>query len=111
MQPVTENDQNLSFDLDVDGEEAVLKVSGELDPHTATELAQALGELTEREDLLRVVLDLGAIGFIDSSGLRVILSADEALRARGSRLTLRSPSDAAMRLFEITDLLNHLDVE
>lgn len=111
MPPVTDNDQNLSFDLSVTGEEALLEVAGELDPHTAAELSTALDPLIERDDLLRVVLDLGGVGFIDSSGLRVILSVDEALRSRGAQLTLRSPSDAVRRLFEITDLMNHLDVE
>lgn len=111
MPPVTDNDQNLSFDLHVADDEAVLEVSGELDPHTAVELATALDDLTARDDLTRVVLDLAKIGFIDSSGLRVILSADQNLKAKGARLTLRNPSDAVRRLFEITDLMSHLDVE
>ena len=92
-------------------DEAVLSVSGELDPHTATELSTALDDVIARDDIDRVVLDLAKIGFIDSSGLRVILSADQDLKARGARLTLRHPSDAVRRLFEITDLMNHLDVE
>jgi stage II sporulation protein AA (anti-sigma F factor antagonist) len=108
---VTDNDQNLSFDLHVADAKAVLGVEGEIDPHTARELDEALGELVRREDLEQVVLDLAAIGFIDSSGLRVILAADADLRARGATLTVRSPSDAVRRLLEITDLLTHLDVE
>jgi anti-anti-sigma factor len=111
VRPVTDNEQNLSIEVAVNDREAVLVVGGELDPHTAVELGEALDRLLEQDDLERVVLDVAAVGFIDSSGLRAILSANDALDTRGARLTLRSPSDAVRRLLEITDLLSHLDVE
>ncbi len=111
MPPVTENEQSLSLQVSEAGDEVVMEVAGELDPHTAEQLSAALKPFTDRDDLQRVVLDLSSLGFIDSSGLRAILTADDALRSRGARLTLRSPSEAVRRLLEITDLLNHLEVE
>lgn len=110
VHPVTDNEHNLSFDLAVEGPEAVITVNGELDPHTADTLADALRDLTAREDLRSVVLDLSDVSFIDSSGLRAILTAHDELRNREAQLTLRSPSEAVHRLLEITDLLGHLDV-
>jgi anti-anti-sigma factor len=90
---------------------ATVVLAGELDPHSADSLAEALHELGADGSVDRVVVDLAAVGFIDSSGLRVLLSADEALAGGGSKLVLRAPSDAVRRLLEITDLLDRLEIE
>jgi stage II sporulation protein AA (anti-sigma F factor antagonist) len=111
MYHVAERDDWIGVELSTDEGQALVSISGDLDPHTATQLSDALGPLHKDDDIRRVVLDLGRTGFIDSSGLRTILSADEQLRKRGATLVLRSPSDAVMRLLEITDLVGRLDVE
>jgi anti-anti-sigma factor len=58
-----------------------------------------------------VVLVLSGLGFIDSSGLRVIITADRDLAAQDGRLVLRAPSDNVRRLLEITGLLDHLHTD
>lgn len=111
MPRVTDNDPILSLDVRIDGPVATVVLAGELDPHSADSLAEALHELGVDDAVDRVVVDLAGVGFIDSSGLRVLLSADEALGAAGSKLVLRAPSDAVRRLLEITDLLDRLEIE
>ena len=111
MRRVTDNDPLLSLDVSTEAEVATVVLTGELDPHSADSVAEALRELGDDDAVSRVVVDLSGVGFIDSSGLRVLLSADEALAGSGSRLVLRSPSDAVRRLFEITDLLDRLEIE
>ena len=109
--PVTDDEQNLSIRVRDEGDEAVLEVGGELDPHTATELTAALKPLLASNGPDSIVLDLQKVAFMDSSGLRSVLAANDAMRARGARRVLRSPSDSVRRLLEITDLLSLLDVE
>ena len=96
----------------VDGTDLVIVLTGELDPHTAPllehEITDGLADAVSPE---RVILDVAALGFMDSSGLRVIIRAHQELEARGAALVLRSPSDTVLRLLEITDLRNHLTVE
>jgi anti-anti-sigma factor len=108
---VTDNDPILSLDVRIDAPSATVVLVGELDPHSADSLSEALHELGADASVDRVVVDLAAVGFIDSSGLRALLSADEALASAGSKLVLRSPSDAVRRLLEITDLLDRLEIE
>jgi anti-sigma B factor antagonist len=108
---VSENDDVLSIDVQSSDSEALLTITGELDPHTATEFAEAVGKLQDDEQVVRLVLDMSGIRFIDSSGLRVLLAADQAFAARGGSLIVRSPSDVARRLLEITDLLDRFEVE
>ncbi len=110
MQPVEENDELLAVDLTLVDGDAIVVVTGELDPHTVPRFEEAIAEATTAADG-RVVLDLAGVGFMDSSGLRVVLAAHEDLAGRGIQMVLRTPSDAIRRLLEITDLLDRLDVE
>ena len=54
---------------------------------------------------------MAQLRFIDSSGLRVIIKAYKELEKSGGELVLRSPNQTALRLFEITDLLDHFTIE
>ena len=83
----------------------VLTLAGEIDAHTAPELRHAISQLNTDAD---VELDMSDVGFIDSSGLRVILEAHDSSSANGRRLVLSRPSRAVRRLIEISGLNEHL---
>ena len=80
-----------------------LALTGELDPATAPVLADAIASL-ETAGVDDVVIDLAGVTFLDSSGVRVLVSAREQLRASGATLTLRAPSPNIRRVLEITGL-------
>ena len=84
-----------------------LVLDGDLDSHTAPRLDAAVQSLGADGE---VTIDLSRVGFIDSSGLRVLITAHTLLCDRGQRLVLLSPSSAVVRLFEITGLTDHLHV-
>ncbi|MCU0274301.1 MAG: STAS domain-containing protein [Acidimicrobiales bacterium] len=88
-------------------DDVTLRLVGEVDAHTAMELARRIAALGA-PPLLR--LDLTGVGFIDSSGLRVLLSTHEDQELRGARLELVAPSEAVQRLLELTALAGHLHV-
>ena len=58
-----------------------------------------------------ITIDLDAVAFIDSSGLRSLLSASRDASERGARLTLRSPSAGVLRLLGITGTDDQFDIE
>lgn len=105
-------EQHLSIAVDQTDEEVVLSLGGELDPHSAPHLLDEIDGL-DASGVLRpiVVLDLGELTFIDSSGLRVVISAQKTLTAEGHRFVLRNPSETTRRLLEITGLVEHLEIE
>lgn len=86
-----------------------LALSGEVDAHTAPRLSEGLSELLTGES--DVVVDLAGVEFMDSSGLRVMVDADQRTKAAGTRLLLRNPAAAVRRLFEISGLVNHLNID
>jgi anti-anti-sigma factor len=51
-----------------------------------------------------VIVDLTAVGFMDSSGLTVLFDEHHRLADRGSRLVIRGASPMAMKVMEITGL-------
>jgi anti-sigma B factor antagonist len=51
-----------------------------------------------------VVLDLGSVAFMDSSGLRALLEARQACMDAGRAFALARPSPAVLRVLELVDL-------
>jgi len=69
---------------------------------TAPVLARALERATDPGSDL--VVDVGALTFIDAAGLRVLAAADERLRGHGHRLRLQRPSAQLRRLLAVLGL-------
>ncbi|MCU0312383.1 MAG: STAS domain-containing protein [Acidimicrobiales bacterium] len=92
------------------GEDGILRLDGDLDAHSAPELDRAVeSALADRPaDTDRLVLDVGAVHFVDSSGLRSLVAA----RQGGERtVVLRSPNRGFRRILEITGLDSEFVVE
>jgi anti-sigma B factor antagonist len=106
---VTSNLDQLRITAEHAEDREILYLDGELDPHTAPLLKQEVDRLAEA-GARQIVLDLSRLQFIDSSGLRVVISAHRDIAERGGELTLRSPSETAQRLLEITGLVDHITI-
>ncbi len=74
-----------AIDVDERGDRVVVMPRGELDMASAPELEQTL--MPRLEGGAWVVLDLRALEFIDSSGLRVVVGAHRAAEDGGGRFT------------------------
>jgi len=86
----------------------VISLSGDLDAHTAPRLDEAVNDLV-RAGKQRIVLEMSEVGFVDSSGLRSMI---RARNEGGDRdVVIQSPSNATMRLLEITGMTDHFVIE
>jgi anti-sigma B factor antagonist len=79
---------------------------GELDLVGAPRLLEALPGPGDTP----VVIDLGSVGFMDSSGLRSLLEARQRCLDAGRGFALARPSEAVYRVLELVDLLSEFDV-
>jgi anti-sigma B factor antagonist len=88
-----------------DGSHAVVRVSGEIDAHTAPILRERLLALVD-QGIDRLVVDLQAVTFIESVGLGTLVAVRKRLRHHDKSLCLVMESDQAVlhRTFEITGL-------
>ena len=86
-----------------------LALAGEFDLSNAAQVEDALKEIEqERPSLL--VLDLRELTFMDSTGLRVMVSADARARDDARRLAVVQGPESVHRVFRITGLDDHLEM-
>jgi anti-sigma B factor antagonist len=81
----------------------VVRLMGELDLGGVQRVEQALLSAEAQAPEL-LLIDLSSLEFIDSSGLRVLLRAQERSLDQGRRLQLRRGSEAVQRIFTVTCL-------
>jgi anti-anti-sigma factor len=80
----------------------VIRPAGELDMSTASELDQRIVTAMRDRPTGHVIVDLEEVEFMDSAGLRMLLTAAAVARTNGNRLLLRRPRRAVRRLIEVT---------
>lgn len=85
-----------SFVADREDDLVVGALSGEIDLSNATELERAIAEAVPNS-VRGLVLDLSALSYIDSSGIRLLLSLGGSLRWRGQDLVLAVPEGSRCR--------------
>jgi anti-sigma B factor antagonist len=82
---------------------SVLEVAGEIDVYTAPQLRERLIALVEG-GARQVVVDLGRVEFLDSTGLGVLVGALKRLRVVGGELLLVCGQERLLKIFRITGL-------
>jgi anti-sigma B factor antagonist len=102
-----------------------LFLAGEIDASTAPLLDEAIDAYLAQHrssDVSRrssdvasgsptVRLAMGAVTFLDSTGLRTLLEATEAARAMGGDVVVLDPTAPVRRIVEVTGLGDHLTIE
>ncbi|HYX79935.1 MAG TPA: STAS domain-containing protein [Actinomycetota bacterium] len=100
IRPMSVTDETL-------GRVGFVSLEGELDLASSPSVEREIRDRERHSEIL--ILDLRHVGFIDSTGLRVITSADARARAAGRRLVLVRGSDPVQRVFRITRLDRQLE--
>jgi anti-sigma B factor antagonist len=81
----------------------VVEVAGDLDMSTTPQLRDGLLEVVESGARV-VVVDLAAVGFMDSSGLGALVVAYKAMRARDGWLGLAGVQPPVRKVLSITSV-------
>ena len=79
----------------------IVELSGRLTMASAPAVLQALRAVIERS-AAKVVVNLGGVVFLDSSGLSVLISAFKSARAKGGEVVLLCLRPAVRSLIELT---------
>jgi anti-sigma B factor antagonist len=82
---------------------------GELDLSTVAKVQEELRRV-EASSPATLVVDLSKLTFLDSTGLRCIVTADERARSEGRRIVIVRGPDAVQRVFAITRLEERLEM-
>jgi anti-sigma B factor antagonist len=95
-------------DVERDGGVAAVVAGGEIDQYGAPELSDALSSVARER---RVLVDLTAVTFLDSTALGVVVRAVRELAAHGGDARVVLPKGSARRIFELTTLDQVLPLE
>ena len=82
---------------------------GELDLSSVAKVQEELRRV-EASSPGTLVVDLSKLTFLDSTGLRCIVTADERARNEGRRIVIVRGPDAVQRVFAITRLEERLEI-
>lgn len=96
----------MELGLDVDDARppyTVVRVQGEVDVYTAPRLRETLLELVN-EGKRQIVIDLGGVEFLDSTGLGVLVGGLKRVRSHEGDLRLVCTQNRILKVFEITGL-------
>src|SRR3977135_459280 len=81
----------------------VLPLEGEIDLHVSPRVAAALGAMIEQKPG-RIVVDLSAVSYIDSSVLAVLVEGMQNVEAYGGKFILAGLQENVRPIFEIARL-------
>lgn len=95
--------ERLTIEHRTDEGSVTLSVHGEIDLASAPLLEQDLEDV-ERSSPRRIVLDLAALDFIDSTGIHLLIKAQRRADSNGHGLILTNIPPHARRLFRITGI-------
>ncbi len=102
-------ESNFAVQTHITGRAVTLALSGELDLVSTPALEQAMDEVTGR-DIELVILDLRGVEFMDSTGLHLLLRAQQRAHDSGRRFALVRGGDQVQRLFDLTGVADSLTI-
>ncbi|MFZ0444692.1 MAG: anti-sigma F factor antagonist [Bacillus sp. (in: firmicutes)] len=102
---------SLSIELEVKQEVLCIRLSGELDHHTADELRHKAVNAIESHDIRHIVLNLEHVSFMDSSGLGVILGRYKQIKQVHGEMVVCAISPPIQRLFDLSGLFKIIRLE
>jgi anti-anti-sigma factor len=92
---------------DRDDRRARLVLGGELDMDARFQAEQALDQLLA-EPVEQLVVDLGEVTFVDSTGMGLVLEVHDRARSEGFKLRLLRGPDEVQRVFELAGVADVL---
>jgi anti-sigma B factor antagonist len=93
----------LRLDSREEGDWTILDVKGEIDLYSSSTLREKIIQLVD-EGRTRLIVNLTEVGFMDSSGLGVLVGALKRLTERGGKLVLACPEGSPLKVLTITGL-------
>lgn len=98
----------LNIEKKTNGTELTVALTGRLDTTTAPELEKGLKENLDGVTILTI--DMEALEYISSAGLRVLLSAQKIMGKQGE-MKVTNVSETIMEIFEVTGFSDILTIE
>ncbi|MCL2355648.1 MAG: anti-sigma F factor antagonist [Defluviitaleaceae bacterium] len=90
--------------LNVHGRVLVAAPTGELDHYRAERLRAQIDSMFEKSSCRHILLDMGDVSFMDSSGIGMIIGRYKKAEMSGGRIVIANMSEPISRLFDVSGL-------
>lgn len=87
-----------------DGRRITAALSGDIDHHAARELRAALDEVIAFSRPEALILDFENVGFMDSSGVGLVLGRLKAVKAVGGEILIKNARPEIAEIFNLAGL-------
>lgn len=88
----------------------IISLSGRLDTITSPQLEEEINR-NSFDEIETVTLNMRALEYISSAGLRVVLKLHKKMTAQGGQLKLINVNDMIMEIFTMTGMDSFLDID
>ncbi|WP_339844522.1 anti-sigma F factor antagonist [Paenibacillus sp. FSL W7-1088] len=102
----------MNLDVEMEHHRGILivRLSGELDHHTADMVRMQMDEAIQRRQCEHLVLSLKDLQFMDSSGLGVILGRYKLIKNKGGKMVVCDVNPPVYRLLEMSGLFKIMPI-
>ena len=102
---------SLNINLEIKKDVLCIRLSGELDHHSADELRSQAFQAIEKNEIRHIILNLEQLSFMDSSGLGVILGRYKQIKQLQGEMVVCAISPPIQRLFDLSGLFKIITLE
>lgn len=99
------------FDSEFVGCYLKIKLRGEIDHHTATTIRNAMDSEIYKKRPRGLILDMSSVGFMDSSGLGLIMGRYAIMKELGGEVVVQNPTPAIEKIMSLAGMERVLKIE
>ncbi len=103
--------ERATFVHDTAGNLLTVRIRGEIDHHTAVSIRQGIDRLLYERRPRKFILDLSAVGFMDSSGLGLIMGRLALVRDLGGEMVIWNPSRETRAILDLAGMEKLVSIE
>ena len=90
--------------LDVKEDNITAYLSGEIDHHSAKKIRDDIDNAVETNRPAALILDFGEVGFMDSSGIGLVMGRFKTMQGVGGKLIIQNPSNHIKKVMRLAGL-------
>ena len=99
------------FLCDTAGSILSIRIRGEIDHHTAVSIRQGIDAALFEKRPKKLILDLSAVGFMDSSGLGLIMGRYSVMKELGGEMVVWNPSPETRAILTLAGMERLVRIE
>ena len=103
--------ERASFLCDTAGQTVTVYIRGEIDHHTAVTVRNGIDAMLFEKRPAKMILDLSGVGFMDSSGLGLIMGRLSVMRSLGGEMAVRNPSRETESILRLAGMERLIPIE